>query len=62
MPGGLGVADGALVGGAMQLIPGVDEATAVASALLVRVATLWLGVVMGAFALFRAADLLEPRQ
>jgi hypothetical protein len=28
----------------------------------VRVATLWLGVVMGAFALFRAADLLEPRQ
>lgn len=62
MPGGLGVADGALVGGAMQLIPGVDEATAVASALLVRVATLWLGVVMGAFALFRAADLLEPRE
>lgn len=62
MPGGLGVADGALVGGAMQFIPGVDEATAVASALLVRVATLWLGVIMGAFALLRAADLLEPRK
>lgn len=61
MPGGLGVADGALVGGSMQLIPGVDEATAVASALLVRVATLWLGVIVGAFALLRAADLLEPK-
>lgn len=62
MPGGLGVADGALVGGSMQLIPGVDEATAVASALLVRIATLWLGVVVGAVALVRAADLLAAKQ
>lgn len=60
MPGGLGVADGALVGGAMELVPGVTEATAVASALLIRVATLWFGVVIGAFALLRAAVLLEP--
>ncbi|MDP2307032.1 MAG: lysylphosphatidylglycerol synthase transmembrane domain-containing protein [Pseudomonadota bacterium] len=61
MPGGLGVADGALVGGAMELVPGVTEATAVASALLIRVATLWFGVVIGALALLRAAALLEPR-
>jgi uncharacterized protein (TIRG00374 family) len=58
MPGGLGVADGALIGGAMQIIQ-VDEGTAIASALLVRLATLWLGVLMGAVALLRAADLLE---
>jgi uncharacterized protein (TIRG00374 family) len=60
MPGGLGVADGALVGGAMELVPGVTEAIAVASALLIRVATLWFGVVIGAFALLRATVLLEP--
>lgn len=59
MPGGLGVADGALVGGAMELVPGVTEAIAVASALLIRVATLWFGVVIGAVALLRAATLLE---
>ncbi|MDP2313342.1 MAG: lysylphosphatidylglycerol synthase transmembrane domain-containing protein [Pseudomonadota bacterium] len=62
MPGGLGVADGALVGGAMELVPGVTEATAVASALLIRVATLWFGVILGAFALLRAGALLEPRK
>lgn len=59
MPGGLGVADGALVGGAMQLVPGVSNATAVAAALLIRVATLWFGVVIGALALLKAAKLLE---
>lgn len=59
MPGGLGVADGALVGGAMQLVPGVTNATAVAAALLIRVATLWFGVVIGALALLKAAKLLE---
>jgi uncharacterized protein (TIRG00374 family) len=59
MPGGLGVADGALVGGAMELVPGVTEAIAVASALLIRVATLWFGVVLGAIALLPAAKLLD---
>jgi uncharacterized protein (TIRG00374 family) len=58
MPGGLGVADGALVGGAMELLH-VEQPVAVASALLVRTATLWLGVVMGAFALLRVGSLLE---
>jgi uncharacterized membrane protein YbhN (UPF0104 family) len=58
MPGGLGMADGALVGGAMNLFA-VPKAEAVAAALLIRVATLWLGVVMGAFALLRVGTLLE---
>lgn len=58
MPGGLGVAEGALAGGAVSLIPGISEANAVASALLIRVATLWLGVGLGAVALFRVASML----
>lgn len=62
MPGGLGVADGALVGGAMQLIPGVDSGVAVASSLLIRVATLWFGVVLGAFALLRVGKLAETAE
>lgn len=58
MPGGLGVAEGALAGGAMAFIPGVDQASAVASALIIRVATLWFGVLMGAAALFRVSTML----
>lgn len=50
MPGGLGVADGALIGGAVEIL-GVSEPISVASALLIRVATLWFGVVLGAIAL-----------
>lgn len=59
MPGGLGMADGALVGGALQFVPGLDEAVSVAAALLIRVATLWFGVVLGAFALVRVGGMLE---
>lgn len=58
MPGGLGVAEGALAAGALSLVPGCSEADAVASALIIRVATLWLGVGMGAAALFRVATML----
>lgn len=62
MPGGLGVADGALVGGAVQLVEGLSQADAVAAALLIRVATLWFGVILGAFALLRVGELLAaPR-
>jgi uncharacterized membrane protein YbhN (UPF0104 family) len=57
MPGGLGVADGALVGGAVQLA-GVSEPVAVAAALLIRVATLWFGVVLGALALVPVGRML----
>ena len=59
MPGGLGVADGALGGGAYQLVSGITEAQAVASALLIRIATLWFGVGLGAIALVKVGGILE---
>jgi uncharacterized protein (TIRG00374 family) len=58
MPGGLGVADGALAAGAPALVPGLDHATAVAAALLIRLATLWFGVGIGAVALLRVSSLV----
>lgn len=58
MPGGLGVAEGALAGGAIALIPGLEQGVSVAAALLIRVATLWFGVLLGAVALFRVSSLL----
>jgi len=58
MPGGLGVADSALAVGAVTILH-ASEATAVTASLLIRVATLWLGVGMGALALFKFEDLLE---
>lgn len=61
MPGGLGVADGALVVGAVELFPGCGRGEALAASLLIRVATLWFGVVLGALALLRVGRLLtEP--
>ncbi len=59
MPGGIGVADSILVGLPPQFVPGLDVGTAVASALLIRVATLWFGVLIGAVALVYAAKLLD---
>ena len=56
MPGGLGVADGALVGGTVTIME-TSEAVAITSALLIRVATLWFGVVLGALALLRFEEL-----
>jgi glycosyltransferase 2 family protein len=59
MPGGLGVADGAIAAGAVALLPGVHQSTAVAAALLIRTATLWVGVGIGAIALLRIGAVLE---
>lgn len=56
--GGVGVADAALVGGAMKFMAS-PEALAVAASILIRVATLWFGVGLGALALLRFEDLLE---
>lgn len=50
-PGGLGIADGVLVELPKRLVIGLDPGSALASALLIRLATLWLGVVIGSFAL-----------
>ena len=58
MPGGLGIADGALAGGAVTIL-GVTESIAVTAAVLVRVATLWFGVILGAFALLHFANLVK---
>ena len=58
-PGGLGVADAALQEGAMRLIDGITRPQALGSALLCRVATLWLGVGVGAAALLRRGGRLQ---
>lgn len=55
-PGGLGVADGVLVELPRRLVSGLDPGAALASALLIRLATLWLGVILGALALLRVGD------
>ena len=65
MPGGLGIADGALIGGAMQFIldPALDAdramAIATTAALLTQIATLWLGVGLGAIALLKVSSILK---
>ncbi len=58
MPGGLGVADGVLAGGAATLIPGVTQPVSVAAAILVRICTLWIGVAIGAVALVKVSNML----
>jgi len=61
-PGGLGVADVAMQEGAAHLIPGITQAQALGSALLCRLATLWLGVAIGAVALLRQGARLDAPQ
>lgn len=58
MPGGIGVADGALIGGAMKFLT-VTKAQAITAAILTRVATLWLGVGLGAIALLQITRILQ---
>lgn len=57
-PGGLGVADGVLVAMPQTLL-GLPEGEIVATALLIRTATLWTGVLMGAVALLFVGRLLR---
>jgi uncharacterized membrane protein YbhN (UPF0104 family) len=52
-PGGMGLADAFLAEGAVRLIPGVTSPQAFAAAVLIRVATLWFGVLVGAVVLTR---------
>jgi glycosyltransferase 2 family protein len=58
MPGGMGMADAALVEGAEQLIVGIGPGKALAASLLIRIATLWLGVLLGAVALLRIESVI----
>jgi uncharacterized protein (TIRG00374 family) len=60
-PGGLGVADGALVAGAQRLL-GLPEGEVVAAALLIRTATLWTGVLLGAIALLFVGRVLKRQK
>lgn len=50
-PGGLGVTDVLIAELALPLIPGMLEGQALAASLLIRVATLWFGVILGAICL-----------
>ncbi len=61
-PGGLGVADVALAEGAVRLVPGLTAGASVAASLLTRVATLWLGVGIGALLFMRLDVLTKPSE
>lgn len=52
-PGGMGMADAALAEGAVRLIPAITGPQALAASILVRFATLWFGVLLGAVGLLR---------
>lgn len=60
-PGGLGMADLALAESLIALLPGVGAGQAVAATLLVRLATLWFGVGIGAVALLRMEAVIADR-
>jgi uncharacterized protein (TIRG00374 family) len=47
LPGGLGVTEGAMILLLVQSADGLDTAGAVAASVIIRVATLWLGVAIG---------------
>ncbi|MET0340851.1 MAG: lysylphosphatidylglycerol synthase transmembrane domain-containing protein [Polyangiales bacterium] len=52
LPGGLGVAEVGMAGSFRAAAPALTAATAGAATILVRLSTLWFGVVLGALALF----------
>jgi uncharacterized protein (TIRG00374 family) len=58
-PGGLGVTDLVLGELGLALIPTLTEGQAVAASLLIRIATLWFGVVLGAIALLRIEGVIQ---
>ncbi|MCB9671156.1 MAG: flippase-like domain-containing protein [Alphaproteobacteria bacterium] len=58
-PGGLGVTDVVLGELGQALIPSLTEGAAVAASLLIRIATLWFGVILGALALLRIHQVIE---
>ena len=58
-PGGLGVTDVALIELGQALVKGLTEGQATAASLLIRIATLWFGVVLGSVALLRIEDVIK---
>jgi len=59
LPGGVGAAEGSMVGLCMAQPLSLTQPQALTSALLIRIATLWMGVLIGALTLLRMGDLLE---
>ena len=59
LPGGVGAAEGSMVGLCMAQPLSLSRPEALTSALLIRVATLWMGVLIGAGTLLGMGDLLE---
>ena len=57
-PGGIGASDAALVEGTLLMSPGTSMEVALAATLLIRVATLWFGVLMGGILLFRIEQMV----
>ncbi len=60
LPGGLGAAEGGITG-LSQLLLGMPKDLAATAALLIRVATLWFGVAVGALMLALAVNRLKTR-
>jgi len=58
-PGGLGVAEGGFTGMLIFLL-GLQKSQAVASTILLRLLTLWWGVILGLIAFFALFKLLSP--
>lgn len=58
-PGGIGASDAALVEGTILMAPSTTLEVALAATLLIRVATLWFGVLMGGILLFRVDQMVE---
>jgi glycosyltransferase 2 family protein len=59
LPGGVGAAEGSMVGLCMAKPLSLTQPQALTSALLIRGATLWMGVLIGAGTLLGMGDLLE---
>jgi uncharacterized protein (TIRG00374 family) len=59
LPGGVGAAEGSMIGLMLKLPIAISEAQALTAAMLIRIATLWMGVLIGAVALLGLDDLLK---
>lgn len=61
LPGGLGAAE-ASIAGMLAFVAGMDGALAAAATLLIRLATLWFGILLGLIAWALSPDLLGLRE
>ena len=59
VPGGVGAAEGSMIGLILKLPMAISQAQALTATMLIRIATLWMGVLIGAAALLGLDDLLQ---